>query len=83
LVVYGCILKSKEIMNNNITHFNGDFEVEDMKQVLINGSLVNFTVMSTTQTLTEEVNPNFLGYSKEYYINGNKHISPTPIKFYR
>lgn len=71
-------------MNNNIIHTSGGgFKVEDMKQVMINGSLVNFTVMSTTQTLTEEVNPNFLGYSKEYYINGQKHESLNPIKFYR
>lgn len=54
-----------------------------MKKVLINGSIVDFTVMSTTQTLTEEKNPNFLGYSSVYYIDGQKYESPTPIKFYR
>ena len=71
-------------MNNIVTQLpNGDFKIEKMKQVNINGSLVNFTVMSTTQTLTEEVNPNFLGYSKEYYIDGIKYTSSTPIKFYR
>jgi len=71
-------------MNSNIIHDpNGGFSVENMKQVLIEGSLVNFSSMSADQTLTEERNPNFLGYSKIYYINGQKHESLRPIKFYR
>ena len=71
-------------MNNTITQLpNGDFTLDAMKQVKINGSLVNFTVMSSTQSLNEEVNPNFLGYSKEYYIDGIKYESNYPIKFYR
>lgn len=54
-----------------------------MKQVLINGQLVPFSRMDVQVTLTEEVNPNFLGYSSVYYIDGKEHRSTSPLKFYR
>ena len=54
-----------------------------MKQVLINGQLVPFDRMDSKQSLTEEVNHNFLGYSNTYYIDGQEYNSPTPLKFYK
>lgn len=54
-----------------------------MKQVLINGQLVEFSRYDTAQALTEEVNPNFLGYSTKYYINGKEFTVDRPIKFYK
>ena len=54
-----------------------------MKQVLINGQLVSFDRMDSKQSLTEEVNHNFLGYSSVYYIDGKEIKTQFPIKFYR
>ena len=54
-----------------------------MKQVLINGQLLPFDRMDSKQSLTEEVNHNFIGYSNTYYIDGQKYNSPTPLKFYK
>ena len=54
-----------------------------MKQVLINGQLIPFDRMDTKQSLTEEINPNFLGYSNIYYIDGKRFDSPSPLKFYK
>ncbi len=54
-----------------------------MKKVLINGQLVEFAMFDTRQTLTEEKNPNFIGYSSIYYINGQKFTTEKPIKFYK
>lgn len=66
-------LKIKE-MNN---------EIQKLKQVKINGRLVPFTTIDQRQSLNEEVNPNFIGYSSEYYIDGALVTLPTPAKFYR
>ena len=54
-----------------------------MKQVLINGQLVEFTTLDQRQTLTEEKNPNFLGYSNIYYIDGKEFTTDKLIKFYK
>lgn len=73
-------------MNNNIIKFpNGDFKVENMesKQVEINGQLVPFNSMKTDSVMTESKELNFLGYSKVYFINGQRYESEKPIKFYK
>ena len=58
-------------------------EINKMKQVKINGQLIEFTRLDQRQSLTEEVNPNFLGYFKEYYIDGALITLETPAKFYK
>lgn len=73
-------------MNNNIIKFpNGNFKVEKMenKQVEIDGNLIPFNLMRTDSMMTESKEINFIGYSKIYFINGQKFESLTPIKFYR
>jgi len=54
-----------------------------MKQVMIEGKLVEFSTFDSRQTLTEEVNPNFIGYFTTYYENGVEKHLPKPAKFYR
>ena len=58
-------------------------EVYKMKQVKIGGQLVEFSSLDQRQSLTEEVNPNFLGYFKEYYIDGVLVTLDKPAKFYK
>ena len=58
-------------------------EVYKMKQVKIGGQLVEFSSLDQRQSLTEEVNPNFLGYFKEYYIDGALVKLDKPAKFYK
>ncbi len=58
-------------------------EVYKMKQVKIGGQLVEFSSLDQRQSLTEEVNPNFLGYFKEYYIDGVLVTLDKPTKFYK
>jgi hypothetical protein len=73
-------------MNNNIiTLPNGDFKIEKMenKQVEINGNLIPFNIMKTDSIMTESKEINFIGYSKIYFINGQKYESSKPIKFYK
>lgn len=71
-------------MNNNITTLpNGDFKVENMKQVEIGGQLIPFTFMKNDSMMTESKEIGLIGYSKVYYIDGQKYESQTPIKFYR
>ena len=54
-----------------------------MKEVEINGQLVPFEVMKTGNNLTESVEPNLIGYSKVYFLDGVKFESLTPIRFYK
>lgn len=54
-----------------------------MKKVLINGQLIEFSRFNRTQTLTEEINPNFIGYSNIYYVDGIEFKLDKPIKFYK
>lgn len=54
-----------------------------MKQVKIKGQLVDYSTVDTRQSLTEEINPNFLGYAKEYWVDGKKYELSKPAKFYR
>jgi hypothetical protein len=70
-------------MNNKVVHLDNDFKIDYMKQVRIKGQLVNYSSVDTRQTLTEEVNPNFLGYSKEYWIDGKRYELSQPAKFYK
>ena len=53
------------------------------KQVEIIGQLVPFNMMKTDSVMTESKEPNFIGYGKIYFINGQRYESLTPIKFYR
>jgi len=54
-----------------------------MKQVLVNGVKIEFTRIDKTQTLTEERNPNFIGYSNIYYVDGVEFKLDKPVKFYK
>jgi len=54
-----------------------------MKQVFINGKLVEFSRMESTAVLTEEINPNFIGYASEYYEDGKLIKLGKSIKFYK
>lgn len=58
-------------------------EIYKMKQVKIGGQLVEFSSLDQRQNLTEERNPNFLGYFSEYYINGALVKLNSPAKFYK
>jgi hypothetical protein len=53
------------------------------KQVEINGKLIPFNTMKTDSVMTESKEPNFIGYSKIYFINRQRYESLTPIKFYK
>jgi len=53
------------------------------KQVEINGQLVPFNMMKTDSVMTESKEHNFIGYSKIYFIDGQRYESSTPLKFYR
>jgi hypothetical protein len=71
-------------MNNNINNLpGGDFKVEKMKQVEIGGQLVQFQTMKNDSVMTESKEHNFIGYSKVYFIDGQRYESSTPLKFYR
>ncbi len=59
------------------------FKTNEMKQVEINGNLIEFTVMEEGNTLKENVDPRFIGYSKVYFVNGNRHELEKPAKFFR
>lgn len=55
-----------------------------MKQVKINGEVVNFSRMEENPTLTEGIDHNFLGYSSVYWDeNGIRKILSKPAKFYK
>jgi hypothetical protein len=73
-------------MNNDVINLsNRDFKIKNMenKQVEINGQLVPFNSMKTDSVMTESKELNFLGYSKVYFINGQRNESLKPIKFYK
>lgn len=54
-----------------------------MKEVEINGMRVPFNTMKTDSVMTENKDPNFIGYSKVYWMGGIKYISGNLIRFYK
>jgi hypothetical protein len=73
-------------MNDNIiTLPNGDFKRGNMenKQVEINGNLIPFNIMKNDFVMTEVKEINLIGYSKIYFINGQRYESTKPLKFYK
>lgn len=71
-------------MNNNIVKLNnGDFKIMQNKLVEIDGSLIPFNTMKTDSIMTESKEIGLIGYSKVYFIDGQRYESLTPIKFYK
>lgn len=54
-----------------------------MKEVEINGQRVPFTSMKSDTMMNECKEPNLIGYSKVYYLDGIRYESKTQIKFYK
>ena len=53
------------------------------KLVEINGSLIPFNTMKTDSVMTESKEIGLIGYSKVYFIDGQRYESLTPLKFYK